>query len=308
MKNKVPSFLLEKPASDFFIPGRGDLKISFIEKGIHHLAEVIKTGYLQWETSSRDHFFQKIDARVKVLFLLFYVVIVSLKKNISSEVLIGTFVFLLTILSGLEIKNLYKRVLFFTFIFGFLIALPSALNLITKGEIILPLLHLSRPYRFWVYQIPEEIGLSWEGIYALLMLTLRVMNSLTISFLVLQTTPFTEIIKALKIFKVPDSFLMIIILAYKYVFIFAKTIEDMHLAMKSRLVVKVGNTEARRWIAGRLAFLFKKTRLRCEEIFKAMLGRGFSNDIKFYGVGKLQTRDWLTGAALFLLGVLFLWI
>ncbi len=215
---------------------------------------------------------------------------------------------MLTILSGLEIKNLYKRVLFFTFLFGFLIALPSALNLITKGEIILPLLHLSRPYRFWVYQIPEEIGFSRQGIYALLMLTLRVMNSLTLSFLVLQTTPFTEIIKALKIFKVPDSFLMIIILAYKYIFIFAKTIEDMHLAMKSRLVVKVGNTEARRWIAGRLAFLFKKTRLRCEEIFKAMLGRGFSNDIKFYGVRKLQTRDWLTGAALFLLGVLFLWI
>jgi cobalt/nickel transport system permease protein len=308
MKNKVPPFLLERPSSNSFIKGRRDLKISFIEKGIHHLAEVIKTGYVQWESSSRDNFFQKIDARVKVLFLLFYVTIVSLKKDIPSEVLIGIFVFLLILLSGLDILNLYKRVLFFTFVFGFLVALPSALNVITKGEIILPILHLSKPYRFWIYQIPEEIGLTREGVWGVLMLTSRVMNSLTLSFFVLQTTPFTEIIKALKVLKVPDTFLMIVILSYKYVFIFAKTIEDMHLAKKSRMAVKVSNAEARRWIAGRLAFLFKKSRLRCEEIFKAMLGRGFSNNIKFYGVKKLLARDWVAGAVLFLVGVLFLWI
>lgn len=308
MKSKVPSFLLEKPSSGSFIQGRGTLKISFIEQGILHLTDVIKTGYVQWETSSRDNFFQKIDARVKVLFLLFYVIIVSVKKNIPSEVLIGTFVFVLTLLSRLDIFNLYKRVLFFAFLFGFLIALPSALNVITKGEIIVPLLHLSRPYRLWIYQIPKEIGLTREGVYGVLMLTSRVMNSLALSFFVLQTTPFTEIIKALKVLKVPDTFLMIVILSYKYVFIFAKTIEEMYLAKKSRLAVKVSNAEARRWIAGRLAFMFKKSRLRCEEIFKAMLGRGFSNNIKFYGVKKLQARDWVAGAVLFLVGVLFLWI
>lgn len=308
MKNKIPSFLLERPSSNSFNQGRGNLKISFIEKGIHHLTEVIKGGYLQWETSSKDNFFQKIDARVKVLFLLFYVIIVSLKKNIPSEVLIGTFVFMLILLSRLDIFNFYKRVLFFTFIFGFLIALPSALNVITRGEIIVPLLHLSRPYRFWIYQIPEEIGLTREGVTGVLMLTSRVMNSLALSSFILQTTPFTEIIKALKVLKVPDPFLMIVVLSYKYVFIFAKTIEDMYLAKKSRLAVKVNNAEARRWIAGRLAFLFKKSRLQCEEIFKAMLGRGFSNNIKFYGVKKLQAPDWVAGAVFFLVGVLFLWI
>ena len=146
MKNKVvPKFLLERPSSNSFIKGQGSLKISFIEKGVHHLAEVIKTGQVQWESSSRDHFFQKIDARIKVLFLLFYVTIVSLKKDIPSEIFIGTFVFLLILMSRLDIFNLYRRVLLFTFVFGFLIALPSALNIITKGEIIIPILHLSKP-------------------------------------------------------------------------------------------------------------------------------------------------------------------
>lgn len=308
MKSKVPSFLLERPSSDSFSRGKKGMKTPFIEKGMHHVAEVIKTWYIQWETASGDNFFQKIDARVKVIFLLFYLIIVSLKKDILWEVLIGAFVFILTLVSRLNIFSLYRRVLFWGFFFGFLIALPSAFNVITRGEIIFPILHLSRPYSFWIYRIPDEIGFTREGIYGVMMLTSRVMNSLALSFFVLYTTPFPEIIKGLKVLKVPDSFLMIITLSYKYMFIFAKTVEDMHLAKKSRLAGKVSNAEARRWIAGRLAFIFKKTMLRCEEIFKAMIGRGFSADIKISEVRKLHTRDWVTGVTLFLVGVLFLWM
>ncbi len=300
--------MVEKPSSDSFKRGKGDMKIPFIEKGVHHLGDVIKTGYIQWETASKDNFFQGIDARIKVLFLLFYVIIVSLKKDILSEVLIGAFVFILTVISRLNIFTFYKRVIFFGFIFGFLVALPSAFNVITRGEIIIPILHLSKPYSLWVYRIPKEIGLTREGVYGVAMLTSRVMNSLALSFFVLSITPFSEIMKALKVLKVPDSFVIIMTLSYKYMFIFAKTLEDMHLAKKSRLAGQVSNAEARTWIAGRIAFIFKKTMLRCEEIFKAMLGRGFSDNIKIYGVEKLRALDWVTGVAFFLVGVLFLWV
>jgi cobalt/nickel transport system permease protein len=307
MKSKVPSFLLERPAPASFNRGKGGrLKMPFIEKGMHHVANVIKTGYIQWETASKDDFFQKIDARIKVLFLLFYVIIVSLKKEIPPELLIGAFVFILTVIARLNIFSLYKRVLFFGFIFGFLVALPSAFNVITKGEIILPLLHFSRPYDFLIYHIPEEIGITRAGLYGVAMLTTRVMNSLGLSFFVLYTTPFPEIIKALKVLKVPNGFLMIITLSYKYIFIFARTVEDMHLAKKSRLVRQPSNDEARKWVTGRIAFIFKKTRVRCEEIFKAMGSRGFSDNIKIYGDKKLCARDWGTGVILCLVGLLFL--
>jgi len=308
MKNNVPLFLLARPASNTCKRGLGNLKTPFIEKGVHNLANVIKTGYVQWETAVQDHFFQKIDARIKVLFLLFFVIIVSLKKDILSEILIGIFIFVLMLISRLNLFRLYKRVLFLGFIFGFLVALPSALNLITRGEIILPVLHLTRPYSFWVYRIPAEIGFTREGMYGVTMLTLRVVNSLSLSFFVLYTTTFPEIIKALKVLRIPDGFLMIITLTYKYIFIFARTVEDMHLAVKSRLVRQVRNAEAKRWIAGRMVFVFKKTQLRCEEIFKAMLGRGFSDDIRIYGVRKLQTRDWAVGVAFSLVGMFFLWM
>jgi energy-coupling factor transporter transmembrane protein EcfT len=122
----------------------------------------------------------------------------------------------------------------------------------------------------------------------------------------LYTTPFHEIIRALKVLKAPDSFLIIITLCYKYILIFSKTVEDMHLAKKNRIVRELSHAEAREWITGRMAFLFRKARLRCEDVFKAMVGRGFSDSIKFYGFRKMRSTDWYTAIFLFLAGFLFL--
>jgi cobalt ECF transporter T component CbiQ len=308
MKSNMPSFLLENRPSATYVKVKGRIKVPFIEKGIHQLAHVIRSGYIQWETSMQGGFFQRIDARIKVLFLLFYVVIVSLKKDLMPEALIGGLVFIIAVLSRVDILRFYKKVLLLGFFFGFLVVFPASFNVITGGEIILPLFHLSKEYHFWVYRIPAEIGITREGAEAVMMLTARVVNSLSLSFLVLYTTPFPDIIKALKVLRVPDGFLMIITLSYKYIFIFAKTIEDMHLAKKSRLARQVKHSDARGWIVGRIAFMFRKTQMRFEEIFKAMYSKGFSEDIKIYKHDKLNPKDWITGSLLFLLGILFLLI
>ena len=308
MANKIPPFLLVQSPPGSIKQGSGKVKVPFLERGMDHLAGVIKSGYVQWEFSSRIGFFQKIDARVKVLFLLFFILVVSLKRDILSETYIWGFIFVLALVSRLSLLKVYKRVFFLGFLFGFLIALPSAFNVITKGEIILPIARLSRSYHFWIYHIPAEIGMTREGIHGVAMLTLRVINSLSLSFLVLYTTPFHEIIRALKVLKVPDSFLIIITLCYKNIFIFSKAVEDMHLAKKSRIVRELSHKEAREWIAGRIAFIFRKTRLRCEEVFKAMVGRGFSDTIKFYGFRKMCRVDWCAAIFFFFAGILFLFI
>jgi cobalt ECF transporter T component CbiQ len=308
MPNKIPSFLLDQSPPGSFKLGRRKVNIPFIDGGINHLTSVIKKGYVQWELSSENGLFQKIDARIKVLFLLFFVIIVSLKRGLLPELYIGVFVFVLVLLSRLRIVTFYSRVLLLGFFLGFLVALPSAFNVITSGDIIGPVVRISRPLNFWIYHIPADIGITREGIYGVTRLTLRVVNSLSLSFLVLYTTPFPEIVRALKVLKVPDTFLIIITLCYKYIFIFSKTVEDMYLAKKSRMAREVSNTEAREWIAGRIGFIFRKTRLRCEEVFKAMIGRGFSDTIKLYGFKKMRTSDWYAGTFLLFIGVLFLLI
>jgi cobalt/nickel transport system permease protein len=308
MANRIPSFLLDKSPPVYIKQDTGKVKIPFIEKGINHLAGVIKKGYIHWEFSSQNGFFQRIDARIKILFFLFLIIIISLKRDFLSEIYICIFIFVLALFSHLSLGTFYKRVLFLAFIFGFLIAFPAAFNVITKGEIILPIVKLSRPYNFWIYHIPADIGVTKEGIYGVTTLTMRIINSLSLSFLMLYTTPFPEIVRALKVLKVPDSFLIIIMLCYKYMFIFSRTVEDMHLAKKTRMIQQDSNTKAREWIAGRLAFMFRRTHVRCEEVFKAMIGRGFSDSIRLYGFRKMSTTDWFSGVFLFSMGLLFLLI
>jgi cobalt ECF transporter T component CbiQ/cobalamin biosynthesis protein CbiM len=284
------------------------VRTSFVDKGLHHVANVIKTTYIQWETASRKGLLQGLDARVKVLFLAVFLIAVSLKKDVTSELLIAAFVLILAAASRVGFVSYYKRVLFLGFFFGFLVALPASLNIVTNGTVVVPVITLPRAYEFWVYHIPMHIGVTSEGMRGVALLTMRVINSVSLSLLVLYTTPFHEVIKALKMLRVPDTFLMVINLTYKYIFIFAKTVEDMHLAKKSRMVGDTSDSDARKWVAGRIALVFKKTQLRCEDIFRAMVSRGFSGEVKMYGFRKLAAKDYIAGFLFLTAGVAAIWM
>ncbi|HEX7535267.1 MAG TPA: cobalt ECF transporter T component CbiQ [Syntrophales bacterium] len=307
MRNKIPDFLLCTPAQAHDAAKRGTLRPSYIEKGIGYLSDMITTGYLNVGQESGKGFFQKLDPRVKVIFLIFFVVIVSLKTDILSETAITLFTFLLVVASRINLAQFYKKIAGLTFLFGFLVVFPSAFNVVTPGEMILPVVHLSHTYEFLIYHIPEEIGLTRQGLDGVMMLCLRMMNSLAISFLVIYTTPFHRVIKALQVFRVPQALLLVITLSYRYIFIFAKTVESMYLARKSRLV-GMGDDEARIWVAGRIAHMFRKSMSRYEAVFRAMVARGFAEEVRLSDLGELTATDRLSGGSFLLAGIFLLWM
>jgi cobalt ECF transporter T component CbiQ len=308
MRNKIPGFLLRTPVQAHDAGESVTLRSSYIEKGIGHLSEMITAGYLNVGQESGKGFFQKLDPRVKVIFLIFFVVIVSLKTAIFPEAVITLFIFLLVVSSRINLAQFYKRIAGLTFLFGFLVVFPSAFNVVTPGELILPVIHLSRPYEFLIYHVPEEIGLTRQGVDGVMMLCLRMMNSLAISLLVIYTTPFNRIIKALQVFRVPQALLLVITLSYKYIFIFAKTVESMYFARKSRLVGMVRDDEARTWVAGRIAHMFRKSMSRYEELFRAMVARGFAEEVRLSDIGELTMTDRLSGSFFLLAGIFLLWM
>lgn len=311
MENRVPPFLLRPPAAPAELE-KGKVRISFVDRGIRQAVRVVSDGYAQWERASRSGLLQKIDARVKLLFLLSYIVIVSLKREIGSEAALGCFIFLLAAATRVPFAAYFRRVFLFGFFFGFLVALPSALNVITPGRIILPLLALPEAYGTGGYHLswhlPRQIGITEEGMLGVFLLTLRVVDSLALSFLVLFTTPLPELVRALKVFRVPDVFLLMLTVSYKYIFLFARTVEEMYRAKRSRVAGGLKGPHGREWVVGRMAFLFRKTQMKCEEVYKAMLCRGFSDEIRIGGFRRLTLRDWTAGAAFAAAGIFFLWL
>ena len=308
MRNSIPEFLLNTPAQTQETHEGVAHSPSYVEKGIKNLSEIIMTGFINVDQETGKGFFRKLDARVKVVFLIFFVVIISLKRNIFPEVIISLFAFLLVAVSQIHLIRFYQKIIGLTFLFGFLVAFPSAFNVVTPGEMILPVLMLKQPYDFWIYHIPQQIGLTRQGVDGVIMICLRIMNSLAVSLLVFHTTPFHRFIKALQVFRVPGAFLLVITLSYKYIFIFTRAVENMYLARKSRLVGMVRNEEARIWVAGRIAHMFRKTMSRYEEVYQAMVARGFTEEVKLSNFGALTIVDRLSCGFFFFVGIVILWM
>ncbi len=307
MKDSLPAFLqiLHEPLPDI---GHTRTGAPVLDRALERIGSVIGTTFTQWELASKNGLLQTMDARVKLVCLLFLLVVGTVKNAILPGLSLAGLLFLLVCLSRLNPVYFYRRIGVLAFLFGFLVVLPAACNLVTGGEIILPLMRFRSARTFWIYTLPETIGITREGLSVVGLVTLRMVNCLTISFLLLHTTPYPHIIKALKVLHVPDALLIVFVLTYKYIFIFSKMLEAVHLARKSRLSGRLPARGAGAWAAGRIAFLFRKTQGRCEEIFQTMVSRGLSKEIKLAAGGKLRRLDVAKGLCLFCCGVILIWM
>lgn len=297
---ELPTFLSKSAPAGSPSPSRRIVETPILEKGVHYLAGVVKDSYIQWEGSRREGLLQGTDPRIKVLFLAFFLVLVSLKRSVEPQIGIFLAISLLVVASRLDFIPFYRRICWPTLLFGVLVPLPSLLNLFSDGQLVIPIIHLQKDLHFWVYHLPATIGITGEGLHGMAMLTLRISNSVALSLLVLHTTSFPDLIKALRVFRVPDSFIIVITLSYKYVFSFSRTVTDMHLAKKSRLLGPMDAGQSRKWAAERIASLFNRSQARCEEIFKAMVARGFEHEIPLHVYPKPGIHDVLTGSIMLL--------
>lgn len=300
MRNSIPSFLLQKAGQSFqdkrAISGHG--RPAFLDRGLLAVSRLLKDTYVQWDLSAREGLFQCFDPRLKLFFLIFFAVAISLKRDLLSEIVVMAILLTFSLLSRLPLAVVYSRVITLGLVFGGLVSFPSACNVIVPGRVIAPLVSLTSSYDLLFYHIPQTIGFTREGLYLVALLSLRVINSLTVCMLVLYTTPFPDLIKALRLLHVPTVVILIITLFHKYVFILACSLEEMHLAMKSRLMTSFTSDGARTWAADRMAYIYRKTHRTCEDVFGGMLSRGFTGEVQLIGSAPLSRVDWLAGSAL----------
>jgi energy-coupling factor transporter transmembrane protein EcfT len=122
---------------------------------------------------------------------------------------------------------------------------------------------------------------------------MKVLNSLALSFLIIHTTQFVDIIKAASRLKVPAIFLLIVTLSYKLIFIFTKVLEDSFLGLKARWWRKIGENASRQIVGNRFLLVFNKTWHRYDQTYKAMIARGFNGTIEHGYQKKVNGLDML---------------
>ena len=308
MENKIPQYLYKIADYNFNQAKIKSAKLSFLDKTILNSSKAVKSIYLQAENASRDNFIQKINPNIKLISLIYMVIVISVVSNLVTQILITAFILLLFVIARLKIFDVYRKIFILAFVFGFLVILPAALNVITPGKIIINIIKFNKPSHFLIYDIPQNIGFTIKGFQVVSILFLRVLNSVSFALLVVFTTSFPSFIKSFKIFGVPDTFLMIISLAYKYIFILSRTIEETYFAFKSRLTGYIKSSNIRKLIGGRIFFIFRRSMIIYQNTYDAMVSRGYKGKIILHSRRHFTFKDLAVLAIITLAGIIFILI
>lgn len=282
-----------------------------LDKTLQGVARLGRETAFMMETGSRRGLLQAIDPRVRILSLLLLIVAASFTRKPSSLAGLCLLGAVLAVLSRIPLGRYLRQVWLIVPLFTAAIALPATLNVITPGTIVLPIYSFAAPVSLGPLHLPETIAATREGLAAALTLVLRTGASVSLALLVMIATPWHDLLRALQAFGIPRPFLMILSVAWRYLFVLVVAIEEMCMARKSRGIdescIASSSANSRSWAASRIGALFRKTRALGEEVGQAMTSRGFRGEMCSLSAFRLRWIDLVWFACLLLLAVVVAW-
>jgi cobalt/nickel transport system permease protein len=121
-------------------------------------------------------------------------------------------------------------------------------------------------------------------------LVLRVAAGAGFGLLVVWTARWTDLIAALTAMHVPDLLVATLAMTQQQIVSLMRTVENVHLARESRMLEAAGARQDRRWVVERMAFVARKSLKTADDVYDAMLARGFSGAMP--SLRRLRTRAW----------------
>jgi len=265
-----------------------NLRRNFIERSLVSALSFIKESIFAEEYASRCGFLQARDARLKTISVLLFLLSALLTREIVVLSLLYSLCLGLVILSRVPLGFFLKRTWIFIPLFSLFIALPALFQFFSPGE---PL--------WWMISKP--------GLLSAVLLVLRVVTCVSFVILLGLTTRHTELLRVLRIFGIPQIFVMTIGMCYRYIYLFIEIIENTFRAMESRAGRYVSAKKGQEMVTWSMASLWQRSYQLNNEIYLAMLSRGFRGEPKVLDEFKTSAADWfwLTGVLLLCL-MLFL--
>jgi len=234
------------------------------------------------EIAARPGLLQRLDPRVKLGSLLAFAVLASLVRSPWLLALLVAMTLALAAASRVPLASFARKVLLSAGLFVSVIALPAATAFITPGASVATL---------------GPITFTAPGVLAAVTLVLRVVASAGFALLVIWTMRWTETLAALTALHAPDVVVATLAMTQKQIVSLLRTIENVHLARESRMLSAGSAGQNRDWVVGRMAFVAGKSIKAADDVYDAMLARGYSGAMR--SVSRLSARrsDWLWLAA-----------
>ena len=244
------------------------------------------------QTARKPGLLQGLDPRLKILSALLVLLAVGLSRNLIVIVVLYFFVLALALFSKILLTFFVKRVWLLIPFFTGLVVLPALF--MTPGPI---LVHL-----------PLGLVITKTGLTTALFLLLRVGTSVSVAVLLVLTTPWNSVLKALGVLRVPAVIILILGMTYRYIHLLLHLTNDMFLSRKSRLLRRMNGPEERRLIAATSGTLLNKSLQVSSEVYLAMQSRGFHNYPRTLDTFKMRKIDWLSGTLVVITVAAAIWL
>lgn len=279
-KNQVPEWMLNKGEiglSAFACNGKRK-KVSFLEKTIKDIANILKEIIFFEDIAFKKGFLQNLDPRVKVLSLIILISTATLLHSVLILAIIYLISCILAKLSYIPLKLYFKRVWLIIPLFTGIMVLPSIFNFIRPGNSLISLINFGHSLHLGPLVFPSELSITKQGIQGAVLLIVRVGIAVSLAFLFTATTPRANLMKAFRVLFLPKIFITILEMCYRYIFILLNITTDMFVARNIRTFGKIDSKAGRRFISNVIGSLFGKSYALSEEVYGAMLSRGYKGE------------------------------
>jgi cobalt ECF transporter T component CbiQ len=256
----------------------------FTDRLLATLSAWVERAITSEELARRPGLLQRLDPRVKLVSLLALVVTAALATRVTVLLVLLALAVVLVPASRIGLRRFAARAWLFIPLFTAAIMLPAIFNVVTPGRTVLTLWSHGAP--FW--PLPDSLAITAPGLFAFARLVLRVTTVVSFSVLLTATTRWSDLLKAMRSVGVPRGFVFVLAVAYRYVFTLVRMVQDMALARTSRLVGRVSSSEDRHFLGAAVATVFGKSQATSEEVYLAMISRGYTGEAR-------TLHDWRLG-------------
>jgi cobalt/nickel transport system permease protein len=258
-----------------------DGHVGWLEHSVAGIAGSIERSVFTEELARQPGWLQRLDPRAKVG--MFLVVVVAASASTSLSVLVALYLVVLVAARA-------SRLPFDFFVKRVWLGIP-----LFAGIVIIPSLFMVPGARLFDVGVgPVHLGISAAGVWGAIVFVVRVGVNVSLAVMLVLTTPWADLLKSMHALKVPAVFVLVLSMGYRYIFLFLHTLNGMFEARKSRVVARLGGSEDRRWITRSMGALMSRSFKMSNDVYAAMLARGFTGEIRTYSRFRMRTPDWLS--------------
>ncbi len=266
------------------------MKTSFIERTLAGLIAASEYAASAEQLASARGVLQRVDARVKVAGLFALVLAAAAARNLQVVACLFAAALLLAALSRVRMARLAAWVWTPALFFTGAIALPAIF--LTPGPAVAT----------W-----GGISVTAPGLVSAALLLARAESAATLAALLVLTTPWPRVLKALRVFRCPVLIVAILGMTYRYIFVILETALDMFESRKSRTVGVLEPADRRRLAAASAGVLLSKSLQLSADVHLAMQARGFRGEVYLLDDFSARPADWCWCGAFGVMAAAALW-